>query len=362
MFLPLKRSTGFLALAISIALAGCQESAPQAREPMQVLTEVAQFSEYAPTVSLTGEVKARIQNDLSFRVSGKIIERSVYVGSRVKVGDVLAKIDPQEQIANLNAAQASAQASEASLKQATATFDRQKTLLGGGYTTRRDYDQAEQAFKTAQASMDASNAQLATARDQLGYTQLHASASGVIISRNAEVGQIVQAAQTIFTLAQDSALDAVFNVNEMVLAREGGDPTVEITLVSDPSVRASGTVREVSPTIDPQTGTIRVKVTIDKPPPAMTLGAAVVGSGHFKARSRIVLPASALFSHDGRPAVWIIDPQTKAASLRAITVDTFETSKIVVKDGLKAGDVVVTRGGYLLRPDQVVASAGSATQ
>lgn len=362
MILTPRRLTGFFAIAISVALAGCEEKAPQAKEPMSVQTEVAQLTDYSPTVSLTGEVKARIQNDLSFRVSGKIIERNVDVGSRVKVGDVLAKIDPQEQIANLNAAQASAQASEASLKQATAAFDRQKTLLAGGYTTRRDYDQAEQAFKTAQASMDASNAQLATARDQLGYTELHASASGVIISRSAEVGQIVQAAQTIFTLAQDSALDAVFNVNEMILTREAADPTINLTLVSDPSVRTSGTVREVSPTIDPQTGTIRVKVTIDNPPPAMTLGAAVVGSGQFKARRRIVLPASALFSHEGRPAVWIVDPQTKAASLRAITIDTFETSKIVIKDGLKAGDVVVTRGGYLLRPDQIVASAGSAVQ
>jgi RND family efflux transporter MFP subunit len=362
MLLPQRRSLGFLAVALSVALAGCQEKAPAAKEPMRVLTEVAQFTEYAPTVSLTGEVKARIQNDLSFRVSGKIIERKVDVGSRVKVGDVLAKIDPQEQIANLNAAQASAQASEASLKQATAAFDRQKTLLAGGYTTRRDYDQAEQAFKTAQASMDSSNAQLATARDQLGYTELHASASGVIITRSAEVGQIVQAAQTIFTLAQDSELDAVFNINEMILTREAGDPTIDLILVSDPSVRASGTVREVSPTIDPQTGTIRVKVTINDPPPAMTLGAAVVGTGAFKARSRIVLPASALFSHEGRPAVWVIDPQTKAASLRAIAVDTFETSKIVIKDGLKSGEVVVTRGGYLLRPDQVVASAGSAAQ
>lgn len=347
------------AIAISIALAGCQDNAAPVQEPMQVLTTVAKLTNYAPTVSLTGEVKARIQNDLSFRVSGKIIERSVDVGKRVKAGDVLAKLDPQEQIANLNAARASAQASEAGLKQATATFDRQKTLLEGGYTTRRDFDQAEQAFKTAQASMDAANAQLASARDQLGYTELHASANGVITTRSAEVGQIVQAAQTIFVIAQDDMLDAVFNVNELVLTREPGDPVIALTLVSDPSVHATGTVREISPTIDPQMGTIRVKVAISDPPPAMTLGAAVVGSGKFKERSRILLPASALFSHDGSPAVWIIDSQTKAASLRPITIDSFETRGIVVRDGVKPGDIVVTQGGYLLRPDQVVA-LGSA--
>ncbi|ETR75650.1 acriflavin resistance protein [Afipia sp. P52-10] len=341
-------------------MGGCQDQAAPPQTPMSVVTEVATLSDYSPTVSLTGEVKARIQNDLSFRVSGKLIERKVDVGSRVKAGDLLAKIDPQEQIANLNAAQASVEASQASLKQATATFERQKTLLEGGYTTRRDYDQAEQVFKTAQGSMDSANAQLATARDQLGYTELHASASGVITARNAEVGQIVQAAQAIFTLAQDGALDAVFNINELILTREPGDPTIELTLVSDPSVRASGTVREISPTIDPQMGTIRVKVTINDPPPAMALGAAVVGSGKFKARSRIVLPASALFSHDGRPAVWVVDPQSKAASLKPITVDAFETQHIVVRDGLKPGDIVVTRGAYLLRPDQIVALAGSA--
>ena len=176
---------------------------------------------------------------------------------------VLARLDPQQQQATVTAAEAAVQAAEAVLRQATSTYERQKALLAKGFTTKREHDQAEEAYRTAQASLDAAQAQLGTARDQLSYTVLRAGVPGVITARNAETGQVVQVAQSVFSIAQDGPRDAVFHVHESIFTHEPGDPAIELTLVSDPAVKAKGTVREVSPTVDESSGTVRVKVGIE---------------------------------------------------------------------------------------------------
>jgi RND family efflux transporter MFP subunit len=354
---PIRGAQALCGLAV-FALAGCGDQAAQpAKAPMPVLTRTIELSDYAPSITLTGEIRAQVQSDLSFRASGRIIERNVDVGVHVAPDQVLAKIDPQEQEANLRATEATVQAAEAQLRQAASSFDRQKTLLDRGFTTRREYDQAEQAFRTAQGSLDAAHAQLATAQEQLAYTVLKAGVSGIITARNAEAGQVVQAAQTIFSLAQDGPRDAVFNVYETLFAHEFVDKNVKIALVSDTAIEVIGTVREVAPTVDPSTGTVRVKIGIERTPPAMTLGSTVTGSGRLKPRKCIILPWSALTSQDGKPAVWVVDLRTRAVSLRRVTVDAYQTGEIILRDGVVPGETVVTAGAQFLRPNQVVALA-----
>ena len=148
---------------------------------------------------------------------------------------------------------------------------------------------------TAQASLDNARAQLGTARDQLSDTVLRAGVPGVITARKIETGQVVQVAQTAFSIAQDGPRDAVFNVYESIFTHEPADPAIELTLVSDPAVKAKGTVREISPTVDTSNGTVRVKVGIEHPPAAMTLGAAVIGEARFQPRKLVVVPWSAAF-------------------------------------------------------------------
>ena len=294
---------------------------------------------------LTGEVRAQVESDLSFRVGGRITERLVNVGDHVTADQVLARLDPQQQQATVTAAEAAVQSAEAVLRQATSTYERQKALLAQGYTTKREHDQAQEAFRTAQAALDTARAQFGTARDHLSDTVLRAGAPGVITARKAEAGQVVQVAQTVFSIAQDGPRDAVFNVYESIFTRELANPAIALTLVSDPAVMAKGTVREISPTVDRATGTVRVKVAIEHPPAAMTLGAAVVGEGRFQPRKLVMVPWSALSSGNGQPAVWIVDPRTKTVSLRPITVEGYETGKIVVREGLQPGEIVVTARG-----------------
>ena len=337
-------------------LAGCQQPSPP--QPLaEVKVTTAQASDFAPVVTLSGIIMAQVQNDLSFRLSGKMIERNVDVGDQVTADKVLARLDPQEQEANLESAKAGAQSAEAQLKQAAANFDRQKTLLSTGFTTRASYDQAEEALRTSQAQVDSANAQLASARDQLTYTVLKAGVDGVITARNAEAGQVVEQAKAIFTIAKDGARDAVFDVYESIFSQVSGDGSVNVALVTDPKVTATGTVREVSPAIDANSGTVKVKVGIARAPPAMTLGAVVVGSGHLKRRNVILLPWSALFERDGKPAVWTVDPGGHTVSLAPIVVERYTSDSIVLLAGIKPGEIVVIAGIQSLRPGQAIAVA-----
>ncbi len=345
-----------LAMVAVTGLAGCQQQTSRPENPpIVVQVETAKLTDYAPMVQLTGEIRAQVESDLSFRVGGRITERLVNVGDHVTADQVLARLDPQQQQATLTAAEAAVQSAEAVLREATSTYQRQKALLVQGFTTKREHDQAQEASRTAQAALDTARAQLGTARDHLSDTVLRAGVSGVITARKAETGQVVQVAQTIFSIAQDGPRDAVFNVYESIFTRELADPAIALTLVSDPAVMATGTVREISPTVDRATGTVRAKVAIKHPPADMTLGAAVIGEGRFQTRRLVVIPWGALSSGNGRPAVWTVDPRSKSVSLRPITVEAYETGKVVVRGGLQPGEIIVTGGAQFLRPNQVVA-------
>lgn len=349
-----------LGLMAAIPVAGCREEARPVRSPIAVTVEVARISEHAPEIVLTGEVAARVTSELSFRVGGRILERKVEVGDHVLADQVLASLDPQEQQANVDAARAGLQAAEARLRLGSSTFERQKSLIRQGYTTRREYDAAEEAFRAGQGAVDVARAQLGTAEDQLAQTVLKPGTSGVITARSAEAGQVVQAAQSVFTLAQDGPRDAVFNVYESIFANETVGKTIQVSLVSDPTVTASARIREVSPTVDPANGTVRVKFEILHPPAAMGLGAAVTGAGRIKARPAIVLPWSAISSSGGAPAVWTMDPGSRAVTLKPVTIAGYEVGTVLVRDGISPGETVVTRGQQLLRPNGVVTPVASS--
>lgn len=346
----------------ALALSACEErDKTKAAPPQAVRTVAAAVEAYSTSASVTGEVKARIQSVLSFRVSGRIIDRSVDVGSKVKAGQILARIDPQEQLADVDVATASLHAAEAQLTQATLAFDRQKNLFNSQVTTRASYDAATEALITARGTLDAARAQLETAKDALSFTELRADADGVVTDRNAEVGQVAQAAQSVFTLAHDGPRDAVFNVFESLFLQKS-NADVQVRLLSNPEIEIAAPVRETSPTIDSTTGTIRVKVSLDKTDDQMPLGAVVVGTFMVKSRQAILLPWSAMTSSSGKAAVWVVDPSSQTVSIKNVDVAEYETGKFAVSAGLAPKDIVVVDGGKFLRSGQTVAATSEAQQ
>jgi len=322
-----------------------------------VRTVIAKPTMIASDLIFTGDIQAQSQVNVSFRTNGKIAKRLVEVGDHVGADQVLAKLDPQEQRANLNNAQAALASAEALLTQAKLNFKRQERLLSSGYTTRPSYDDAEQQLRTTQASVDSAKAALGTAEEQFSYTDLKAGVDGIVLSRTFEVGQVVQAGQTVLALAQDGPRDAVFNIFEAVLAAPPESKTIAVTLQADPRVKAVGRVREISPSVDATSGTVRVKVGLDETPRAMSLGAVVIGSGTFRSRQAVVLPWSALYRWENGPAVWIRDAANGTVAPRPVVIERYGPNTIALKSGIESGEEVVIAGIQLLRPGQVVAVA-----
>jgi RND family efflux transporter MFP subunit len=346
------------ALAVAIlatTLGACSDgSATAVQRAAFVRIEIVQPQTRQVSVTLTGEVQARFRADLSFRVSGRVRERLVDVGTHVKSGDLLARLDAAEQQADVDAASAALTTAQAQLRVARATFDRQKYLISTGFTTRVAFDQAQEGLRTAEGSLEAVKAQLGTAQDAFGYTELRADASGVITARSLEVGQVVQAGQPVFSLAQDGERDAVFEVYEAIFFGDFDGDSVSLALVSNPDVKASGRVRVVSPAINPKSATIRVKVTIHNPPEAMILGSAVAGIARWKPVAQIAVPWTALMATGSKPAVWVIDPSTKTALLKPVTIARYEAGAVLIKEGLEPGERIVVEGGKLLSSGQSV--------
>jgi membrane fusion protein, multidrug efflux system len=344
-----------LLLAIAACVGGCESKATIPPRPLlPVKAQTARFEDYSTRLSLTGEIQARNQADLSFRVSGRVIERDADVGQHVDAGAILAKIDPTEQQADVDAANAAVTAAEATLRQASTAFDRQKSLFDSGYATRSTYDSARQAQQTAEGTLESAKAQAATARDALSYSELRAAQAGVITARNIEVGEIAQAAETAFTLAVDGPRDAVFKVYESIFFRKTATGEVELSLVSNPEIRTVGHVREVAPVVDVNTGTVRVKVGMDDAPKEMALGSAVTGAAAFDPHPVVTLPWSATTSKDGKVAVWVVDPASKAVALRTVEVDAYENETLLIRNGVKDGETIVTEGVKFLYPGQIV--------
>ncbi|NMX61848.1 efflux RND transporter periplasmic adaptor subunit [Pseudomonas sp. WS 5059] len=354
-------STVICGVALLALLSGCGQQKPESKAHSRVFVQTVQPSDFAAAVTLTGDIQARVQTDLSFRVGGKIIQRMVDVGDRVTARQVLARLDPKDLQTNVDSAQAQVVAEQARVKQTAAAFVRQEKLLPKGYTSRSEYDAAQAALRSSQSALAAAQAQLANAREQLGYTALIAEAPGVITARQAEVGQVVQATVPIFSLARDGERDAVFNVYESLLAEPPPDAPITVSLLDNPSIKAVGRVREVTPAVAASSGTVQVKIALEALPKGMQLGSVVSATANGQAKASIELPWAALTKDLSEPAVWLVDGDGKA-QLHKVTVARYLTGKVIISDGLKGGEKVVVAGGQLLHPGMVVEIAQAPDQ
>ena len=355
------RNKAVMGLSLLVLLTACGKERPT--EPLSPRVYVQQVStrEFAPPIQLSGDIQARVETQLSFRVGGKIIERKVDVGDHIQANQVLARLDPKDLKIQVETAQASVNAQQAQVVQTRAAFIRQQKLLPKGYTSQSEYDAANAARLSAQSALTAAQAQLANAREQLSYSQLQAEAPGVITARQAEVGQVVQATMPIFTLARDGARDAVFNVYESLFIEPPKNPTVQVTLLSNPAIKVNGQIREITPTVSAQSGTLQIKVQLDALPKGMDLGSIVSVNLTPPPSRSIELPWSALTKDISEPAVWIADEQS-IVRLQRVKVGRYLTGSVIVSEGLKDGEKVVVAGGQLLHPGMKVEVAPTPAQ
>jgi RND family efflux transporter MFP subunit len=351
-----------LLASLAAALVGaCQpesnDAAPQVR-PVRGIT--VEQRETGLRVTLTGRIEAEDEATLSFRIAGRILQNDRKLGDQVQPGEIVARLESQNELNALRSAQANLAAAQGQLVQARNHFERQDTLMERGFTTRPLFDQAKQALQTAVSAVDAADAQLNAAHDLVGFTELKADAPGVVTAIGPGAGAVVQTGQMIVKLARKGGRDAVFDVPAQLIRSAPAESQIVVSLADDATVTANGRVREVAPQADPVTRTFEVKVGLTDPPEAMRLGTTVTGRMQMESASVIEIPAAALTRHDRQPAVWIVDPSTSTVSMRNVDVLRFDQAQVAVSQGLDAGEIVVTAGVQALHPGQKVSLLGPA--
>nr|WP_315426646.1 efflux RND transporter periplasmic adaptor subunit [uncultured Albidiferax sp.] len=337
-------------------LAGCSkpEATPEPVRAVKVLTVAA--SDMQARLEFPGEVRARTESVLSFRVAGKITRRQAELGQRVKVGDVLAQLDPQDYKLAADAAQAQLAAATTSRDLASADYKRYKELKEQNFISGAELERRDSALKSAQAQVQQAQAQLATSGNQAVYTRLVSDVAGVVTAVSAEPGQVVSGGTPVVKVAQDGARDVVFVVPEDRVAGIALGSAAEVRVWAS-DTKLAGKVREVAASADPVTRTFQVKVGIDAAT-APALGATVnvvpQSLGHA-GQPVIKLPTSALRQEaNGSTAVWVMDTASMTVKAQTVVVATADGNEAVIASGLQPGMQVVAAGVHVLAPGQKV--------
>ncbi len=344
---------GSLLLAL---LAACGKTEPAPAHAVPVLVVHPQGSGDAIT-AYPGEVRAREEAALAFRVGGNLLRREVDAGQRVKRGQLLAELDVADYALQARAAQAQYAAAEADLVRARDEQKRYAALAGQQLVSRSALDAQTAALKAAQGQADAARSNLDVARNQAGYAQLRAPVDGVIASRQAEAGQVVAAGQTIYTLAADGAREVAIALPESGIRDFAVGQAVEVELWNRPGKRWPGTIREIAPAADAQARTYATRVSLAAEAlDAVELGqSARVYVAHAKGCALNVPLAAVQPGRTQQEAgVWVVDPGTGTLHLREVTLGAYGAQSVPVLSGLKADDWVVAAGGHLLREGQPV--------
>jgi len=348
-----------IALALPLALTGCDEKNVVETEESPVIRPVRAITVQPVTFSLsgsvTGTIEARAEADLGFRIAGKLIERKVDVGDRVRAGDVLARLDDQDQRNALRTSEADLAVAQAEQVQASNEEARKRELLKNGNTTQVLYDAALMSKRTADAKVVAAQAARQTSRDRVGYTELAADRDGIVTATGPDAGQVVEVGEMVVRIAQPEEREAVFNVAEAGIRAAPKEPVIEVALAGAPDITAMGHVREVSPQADPVTRTHTVRIALESPPDALRLGATVTGRLKQPPAPVIELPGTAVVREAEQTFVWVVDPKDQTVRRRAVSTRPGPIDgPVVVTDGLAQGDIVVTAGAHSLAEGQRV--------
>ena len=338
-----------------VTLTACSQPQPVAQAPRPVLAQVVQPATSGLGNVYSGEVRARHETDLAFRVGGKLVARHVDVGAIVKRGTELARLDAQDAQLAVDAARSQLAAAEAEHSLARSELERYQRLYKQNFVSEAVLDARQTTFDATKAKLEQARAQVATARNQSGYTTLTADADGVITAVSAEHGQVVAAGQPVVRLARPEEKEVVINVPESRLAELRDARQILVSLWTQPEHVYTGELREISPTADPVTRTFTVKVSVPRADAAMRLGMTanvlLDGSGDTKV---VTLPLSALDQSAGVPSVWVVDPETRKTAPRPVAIGAYREDGVTVRTGLSAGEVVVAAGVHKLVAGEVV--------
>jgi RND family efflux transporter MFP subunit len=350
------------AIALLVVLAGCQRSNPPTEDmrPVRTMT-IAPKSSFA-MAEFSGEIRPRVETRAGFQVPGRLTQRLVEVGQNVKTGQTLATLDAQDYRLAAEAADAGLSAAKVDRDQQRADYRRFEELQHKGFISQADLDRRKASLDAAEARYLQAEASARSSGNQAGYSALRAPHDAIVIGVDAEVGQVVSAGQSVIRLARTGEKEVLIGIPEQQLALLKAASDIQVRLwAGGPPIE--GRLRELAPVADSATRTFPARIALVNPPPSVALGmTATVALATPIVQPIIAVPLQALQAESGATHAWLFDPDSQSVRRTRVQVVNVAGNEIVIGDGLKAGDIVVTAGVHQLKEGQKVRQLSEATQ
>ncbi|MFF0951455.1 efflux RND transporter periplasmic adaptor subunit [Rhizobium leguminosarum] len=353
--------------AIGIGVSACSEEKAEVKQVIRPV-KVVEIAKAGDTRKLdySGSVKARTEMNLGFRVAGKITERLVDIGDKVKPGDVLARMDSTDYQLAVKTAEANLAAAEKGVETADLVNKRNQQLFDKNVSPKSQLEQASLSYDQAVSSRDAAVSALDQAKNQVSYAELKADHNGIVTTINADVGQVVASGTPVVAVAVDGEKEVQIAVPENDIAEFKPGKTVKASFWADDRLVLDGKVREVSGSADQQSRTFAVRVSLPNDPQVLLGMTATIEADVSNGNSYVSIPLSALAEKDGKQMVWTVDRDTATVRGRDIKVADFTGDGVHVTEGLDTGDLVVSAGTQFMSenlkvkvPDQQSALAAT---
>jgi RND family efflux transporter MFP subunit len=346
-------------------LAGCAPApAPGHEDVRPVRTIVAGRTPGSVGATYSGEIRARYEGELGFRTAGKIVARLVEVGSHVKRGQPLLQLDPSQEQLQVAAAGAEAEAARSQVAQARVDVQRIEHLLARNFASQSELDHQRLALDQAEAQLRAALARRQLTANQRGFTTLVADRDGVVSAIGAEAGQVVAAGQAVVTVQADGEREVAISISESRIDELRKAKTLQVAVWAHPGKTWTGTLRELAPDTDNITRTYSARIAIRDPDPALLrLGmTASVSVADVDGDAAIRVPLTAIVDHEGgRREVWLVNTRTMRVAPLEVKLGSAQNDSVLVVDGLKGGETVVSAGVHMLQAGQRVQLAPVAT-
>ena len=344
----------------AVYLAGCDTHGSEKHEEIRPVRSMA-VGATAGSVGATypGEVRARYESKLGFRAGGKVVQRLVEVGSHVAAGQVLMRLDPEQEVLHTAAIDAQVDGAKSRVAQNRTDLERTQSLFGRKFASAAELDQSKLLLDDSEAQLRNALAQQQIARNQRAYTVLVADRAGVVTAINAEVGQVVMSGSPVVVVAADGEREVSVSIPESRIAELRDAKRMTVSLWAHPGKTYLAKLRELSPDTDEVTRTYAARVTILAPDAEVRLGmTATVSNPDVEGAQAIRLPLTAIHDPEGKPQVWVVDATTSRVAPRPVKLGAAQKDTVMIAEGVNAGDIVVTAGVNQLHAGQKVKLAG----
>ncbi len=360
-FVKTRRDVSFLFKGLLVAtalgaLTACSQEkkaeAPEIVRPVKV-TEVA-AADHGRKMDYSGSVKARTEMNLGFRVAGKITERLVDVGQRVRPGDVLARLDSVDYQLAVRRAEADLASAQKQVEISGLARRRAETLVEKSISSQSQLEQAQLANDQAVSQKESAQSALDQARNQVAYTELKSDQNGIVTAVSADIGQVVSSGTPVLSVAVEGSKEVQIAVPEMDVAQFTPGKTVKASFWSATGLALDGKVREVAGSADAQSRTFAVRVSLPEDSRVLLGMTATIEAAENNAVATYAIPLAALSKKDGQSVVWIVDRGKGTVNSRTVKVADFSDDGVRVAEGLAKGDLVVSAGTQFMKEDMKV--------